>query len=452
MLNKSFSLSVKKQIKSYNKIINVDSDKSISIRSFLLSSVSHNISHLNNILESEDVLSAINCLKKLGVKIKKIQSKRYLVYGKGLGSLSAKKNTVLNFGNSGTLARLLIGLLSTNPEIHVKVKGDHSLNQRNMAKLIDIMNEFGATFKPKKNTYLPLTLISSEMPVGINYKAGVSAQLKSAAILAGLNSYGVTNVHEDYCSRNHTENMLLQNSKLINVKKNKNGTTNIKIFGKESLKSLNINVPGDPSSAAFFTALTLINKNASLVIKNVGLNIRRIGFYNLLKKHGAKIKFKRVKKINNDLIGDIVVKSSKLRPIKAGLHYYPSTTDEYPILFVIASLIPGLSIFKGLTELANKESNRIEEMKKILNQVGIKCKSTKSEMRIRGVKKIKKNNKVIRVPNLGDHRICMSTVIFSLLTGINSEIKNFETVRTSSPSFLNIIKLLGGKYEIKKKR
>ena len=155
MLNKSFSLSVKKQIKSYNKIIYVDSDKSISIRSFLLSSVSHNISHLNNILESEDVLSAINCLKKLGVKIKKIQSKRYLVYGKGLGSLSAKKNTVLNFGNSGTLARLLIGLLSTNPEIHVKVKGDHSLNQRNMAKLIDIMNEFGATFKPKKIlTYL----------------------------------------------------------------------------------------------------------------------------------------------------------------------------------------------------------------------------------------------------------------------------------------------------------
>jgi len=150
MLNKSFSINIYNQIKSYNKIINVDSDKSISIRSFLIGAISHNISKIDNVLESEDVYSCINCLRKLGVKIQKVEEKKYLVYGKGLGSFYAKKNIVLNCGNSGTTARLLIGLLSTNPNIQVKIKGDNSLNRRNMGKLINLMSKFGATFMPKK--------------------------------------------------------------------------------------------------------------------------------------------------------------------------------------------------------------------------------------------------------------------------------------------------------------
>jgi 3-phosphoshikimate 1-carboxyvinyltransferase len=203
--------------------------------------------------------------------------------------------------------------------------------------------------------------------------------------------------------------------------------------------------------SAFFTALTLLVPQAKLKIKHVGLNPRRIGFYNLLKKHGAKIKFKNVKKINNEEIGDIEVQSSKLEAISASPDYYVSATDEYPILFIIAALTEGTSTFKGIEDLANKESNRIEEMGKILNQIGIKYKSTKKEMKVFGKKKFKNINNTIKVPNLGDHRICMSTVILSLATGIKSEIKNFETVKTSSPSFLQIIKSLGGNFEIKKK-
>ena len=149
-------------------------------------------------------------------------------------------------------------------------------------------------------------------------------------------------------------------------------------------------------------------------------------------------------------MGDIIVESSKLRPIKASPIYYVSATDEYPILFVIAALTKGISIFKGIEDLANKESNRIEEMKKILKQIGIKCKSTKNEMKIFGTSELIKKNTTIRVPNLGDHRICMSAVILSLVTGIKTEVKNFETVKTSSPSFLQIIKSLGGDFEIKK--
>ena len=449
MSNKSFSVKISKAIKPYNKIVQVDSDKSVSIRSFLIGAVSHNISEVKNILESEDVFSCIDCLRKLGVHVKKVKAKHYLIYGKGLGSLYAKKNTVLNCGNSGTAARLLIGLLSTNPNIQVKIKGDQSLNKRNMSQLINVMSQFGATFLPRNKLNLPITLISSEIPIGIKYKSGVSAQLKSAVMLAGLNSNGVTNVIEEKQSRNHTENMLLQNSNVLKIKKNNKAQNYIKVFGKNYLNSLKISVNGDPSSAAFFTALTLLIPKSKLKIKNVGLNTRRIGFYKILKKHGAKIKFKNIKKINHEKVGDIEVLSSKLKPLKASSDYYVSATDEYPILFVIAALTKGTSIFKGIVDLANKESNRIEEMKKILNQIGIKCKSTKNEMKVFGQTNIKKEI-IIKVPNLGDHRICMSSVILSLVTGIKAEIKNFETVGTSSPSFLKIIKSLGGNFEIKK--
>ena len=296
----------------------------------------------------------------------------------------------------------------------------------------------------------PLKLISSEIPIGIKIKAGISAQLKSAAILAGLNANGVTNIIEEKQSRNHTENMLLQNHKVLKIKKNSEGKKHIKVFGKNFLNTLKINVAGDPSSAAFFTALTLLTPNAKLKIKHVGLNPRRIGFYDLLKKHGAKIKFKNIKKINHEEVGDIEIQSSELKSLRASADYYVKATDEYPILFVIAALTQGISVFKGLEGLVQKESNRIEEMKKILNQIGIKCKTSNYEMKIFGVSKLKKMNKIIKVPNLGDHRICMSSVILSLVTGIKAEIKNFETVKTSSPSFLQVIKSLGGKFEIKK--
>ncbi|MFL2890040.1 MAG: 3-phosphoshikimate 1-carboxyvinyltransferase [Pelagibacteraceae bacterium] len=449
MIKKALTVTAQDQIKDFKKTINVDSDKSISIRSFLIGAISHNLSKVKNVLESEDVFSCISCLQKLGVKIIKSGKKEYLIYGKGLGSFIAKNNTILNCGNSGTVTRLLIGILSTNPNINVKITGDNSLKKRNMSKLFDIMVKFGTSFYPKNKKNLPITLVSSEMPIGINYKAGVSAQLKSATILAGLNSYGTTEIVEEAKSRNATENMLSRSNKVIEIKKNKKKQNIIKINGKKYLKPLNSIIPADPSSAAFFTALTLMKKRSNLIIKNVGLNERRIGFYNLLKKHGAKINFKNKKTINDEPIGDIHVKSSKLKPIKASAKFYPSTTDEYPILFIVSSLIPGTSIFKGIKDLANKESNRIEEIKKILQKANIKCKSSSDEMQVFGVKKINLTKKVITIPNLGDHRICMSAIIFALLTGVKIKIKNFETVYTSSPSFLKIIKSLGGHVKIR---
>ncbi len=449
MIPKKFNLFLNHKISNFKKIIEVDPDKSISIRSFIIASLSQNTSSVKNVLESEDVISTIECLKKLGVRIKKIKPKNYIIYGMGLGSLYAKKNTLLNFGNSGTLARLLIGVLSTTPGLEIKMKGDKSLNKRSMKRLIEAISKFGALFLPGNKFNFPLKLISSEMPIGINYSAGVSAQLKSAVILAGLNSYGQTSIIEKDRSRDHTEKMILQNNHIIKVDDKKEKI--IKIIGKRNLKPINISVPNDPSSAAFFSALTLLKENSSLTIKNVGLNKTRTGFYDLLRKHGAKIKFKNLKKINNEPRGDIFIKSCSLKPIKASRSYYTNTTDEYPILFIIASLIKGVSIFKGIGDLTNKESNRITEMQKILKQINIKSKFSKDELKIFGQGKINLSNKNIIVPNRSDHRLCMSSFILGLLTGAKTTINNFETVFTSSPSFLKIMRNnFKVRFEIKK--
>ena len=448
MILKRFNLSLNNKINNFKKTIIVDSDKSISIRSFLIGAISQNTSIIKNALESQDVLSTISCLKKLGIKINKFSPKNYSINGKGLGSLFAKKNALLNFGNSGTLARLLIGILSTTPGLEIKLTGDHSLKKRSMKKLILIMNKFGANFLPKNKFNFPIKLISSKIPIAINYKAGVSAQLKSAVILAGLNSYGTTNIIEESKSRDHTEKMLLQNNNLIKIKSQKKKL--LKITGRKYLNHLKINVPNDPSSAAFFVGLTLLMQNSSIKINKVCLNPTRIGFYKILKKYGAKIKFENIKKINNELIGNILAKSSNLKPIVASRKYYVNSTDEYPMLFVIAALTKGVSTFEGISDLANKESNRITEMQKILNQIGVKTIASNNKLKIFGKKNIDYKSKKISVPSLGDHRICMSTFVLAILTGVKTKINNFETVFTSSPSFLKIMKNLVAKFSIEK--
>lgn len=446
MFKKSFLVASSKKIESFNKFIKVDSDKSISIRSLLIGSISNNISKIDDILESDDVFACIACLKNLGVKIRKKNSS-YYIFGKGLGSLSIKKNKDLYFDNSGTLARLLIGILTTTPDINLRMRGDKSLSNRSMRELIQEMEKFGAEFLPKKKYKLPLKIISSNIPVGINYLSGKSAQIKSAVILAGLNSYGTTKIIEDQKSRNHTENILLKSPSSIKIKRGKKNIINV--YGKKNLNALNLKVPGDPSSAAFFVSLCLLTKFSKLKIRDVQLNSTRTGFFRILKKYGAKIYFKKIRKRNNEIIGDIEVAPSKIKSLKVNKSFYVNSTDEYPIMFVIAALTPGVSIFKGVSGLKNKESNRVIEMQKILSQVGIKSVFVKDILKIFGKKEIKNVGQVINVSSILDHRICMSALILSLVTGIKSKINNFETVRTSSPNFLKIIKSLGGKYEIK---
>ncbi len=446
-----YSVNFNKQIKDYNGSIYVDTDKSLSIRSILLGSICEGVSQIDNLLESEDVSSSINFVKSLGVKLQKIRKGKYLIYGQGLRNFCAPKNTTLDFGNSGTLCRLGCGLLATNPNLILNLKGDKSLQKRNFQILFDALSQFGASFYPKNKNFLPIKIISSSMSVGIKYiEKNGSAQMVSSVALAGLNTNaGKTKITQEKDSRDHTQIFLKNIGADIKIKKI-NKSKIIELSGGKKINNFNIKIPGDPSSAAFFTALTILKKNSSLRIKNVGLNPTRIGFYDLLKKHGAKIKTQNKRKVNNEIVGDVIVKSGSIKPINSSSSYYSKTVDEFPILFVIAALNKGKSKFNGIKDLANKESNRILEMKKILKKINIKCSSNKNSMTIYGSKILKNSRKKIIINPKLDHRICQSAAILALVTGINMTIKNFETVNTSAPTFLQKIKSLGGKFDIKK--
>ena len=446
MVDKHFSVTFKKKINKFNKSVKVDSDKSISQRSFIIGSVCEGVSFVENILESEDVYSTIKCLRKLNCNIKRTERGKYKIYGKGLGSFFCKQNTILDFGNSGTAARLLgFGLCSTNPNLKIKITGDKSLKKRSMYKIINAMENFGATFLPKRRFKLPITLVSSEAPTGFKFYNDISSQIKSAVILGAINSFGKTQVIEKIKSRDHTEKILKHNIKTIKIKKGKENL--IEINGKESLKPFNLYVPGDPSSASFYAALCLLNENSKIVLKKVLINPTRIGFFKIIKKHKGKIFFKNKRIIGNEVVADVHVKSSNIRPLKVGKKFFVSCQDEFPLMFAMSCLLPGISIFKGIEDLANKESNRIKEMGKILEQIGIKYAASKDEMRIHGNPHLKKENKQIIVSGIFDHRILMSAAILSLLTGINSKLKNFEQVGTSCPNFLSTIFKLGGRFE-----
>jgi len=436
-----------KKIGRFNKIIYPDSDKSISIRSFIIGSISEGVSKVSNALEGTDSLAVIACLRKLGVKINKIKKGKYEFLGKGLGSFHCKKNTVLDFSNSGTGARLIQGCCATNSNIQVKLTGDKSLSKRSMKKIIKVMEEFGAEYFPKNKFHFPLTLVSSDLPVGIKHVAGISSQIKSATILAGLNAFGKTTIIEKIKSRDHTERMLKHNS-AIKIKKGEKNIIEIK--GKKALEPINISVPGDPSTASFYAALCLLNKDSKIILKRVHINPTRIGFFNIIRKHNGKISFKNKRMEDNEMVADVHVKSSKIKNLKVEGKFFVSCQDEYPIMFAMAALLPGTSTFSKIADLSNKESPRAHEMKKILNQIGIRCKLSKNEMKVYGDPNLSVHGKKIRVSGVLDHRILMSVSILSLLTGVKANLKNFEQVYSSCPNFLSTISSLGGKFEIKK--
>ena len=447
-MNKSFSILVKKKIKKFSQTILVESDKSISHRALLISSQCIGKSVLSGVLESGDVENTILCLKNLGVKIIK-NNKKYIVYGNGLSSFKIPNNKKLYAGNSGTLARMLIALLATQPDIKVKIYGDKSLNKRDMERIIIPLTKIGCNFYPKGKMTLPLTIEGTNMPLAQNHVESIgSAQVKSAILLSSLNTPGITTIKEEKISRNHTENLLGAIKADIKVKKVKKKNF-ISLRGQKNLSSFNLNIPGDPSSAAPFIALTLLTPKSKLLIKNVNCNPTRIGFIKILKRMNANIKIKNLKKKSGELIGDIFIKSSSLKPIHCPKILVPSSIDEFPLLFIIASVVKGVSKFSGIGELRHKESDRIKSIEVGLKQLGIKTKSEKDSLKIFGNPEIKVKKKLIIFPK-DDHRIAMSFFCLGQLIGGNIKINNFETVNTSFNKFLSIMKKIGAEYEIKK--
>ena len=449
-MNKKFSVIINKKIQKFNKTVKIPGDKSCSIRAIIFASQCVGISNIKNLLDSDDVMMCVRALKALQVKI--VKSKGiYKVYGNGLGSFRTNKKIKIFVGNSGTTARLLTGLLATHPG-KFYLYGDKSMNRRDMSRVFNPLEKIGAFFYPKGKKTLPITIEGTTMPLAQTHIENLgSAQVKSSLLVAFLNIPGWSAIEEKKISRNHSEIILKKIAADIKIKKLKKGNI-ISLKGQKNLHAFNYTVSSDPSSAAFLIALTLLTPSAKLTIHNCLCNKSRMGFYKVLKeKAGANIKIKNLRKSsdNGEYVGSIIAKSSSLKPINCPKELIPSLVDELPLLFVIASLTKGISKFKQISELTKKESNRIDEMRKILIQAGIKCKGTKDSMIIYGKNKVETQNRSILVKTKDDHRICMSSVIFSLVTGIKTKIENFETVNTSFPGFIRLIKHLGGKVEIK---
>ena len=447
-MNKKFSVSINKKIEKFNKKIKIPGDKSCSIRAILFASQCIGLSKIKNLLESEDVLNCVNSLKKsLGVKIVK-KNNIYQIYGNGLNSFKIKKKiTKIYVGNSGTFARLLFGLLSTHSG-KFYLYGDHSLNKRDFTRVTQPLEKTGAFFYPRKKKTLPLTIEGTNMPLAQKHIENIgSAQVKGLIMMSALSTPGITTIEEKKISRNHTELFLKKINADIKIKRLKKGNL-ISIKGQKNLYGFDYTIGSDPSSAAFLIALTLLTPESKLIIHNVLCNDTRIFFLKILKKANANIKINNLRKVSGELMGSITVFSSKLKPIIISKDI-GKFIDELPVLFIIAALTKGVSKFKNIGDLKNKESNRLLETKKILVQAEIKCKITKDTMVIYGKDKIETRNKSILAKTKGDHRICMSSAILALVTGIRTKIKNFETVNTSFPGFIPLIKNLGGKIVIK---
>jgi len=439
----SGTLLIKKKIKEFNKKIKVTSDKSLSIRWVLLASQATGISRAYNLLMSEDVLAAIDSIKKLGIKVK-IYENYCEIFGNGINGFNFQKNLTIDAKNSGTLGRLILGLLIKSP-IKIKLVGDKSLSKRDFSRVTKPLQEFGAKFYYKKKNKLPLSILGSNSVNGINYLENRgSAQCKSSVMFAALNSSGTTSIKAKK-SRNHTE-LLFKYLKIdINIKKTKKYDF-IKIKQPKKIPSFNYKIPGDISSSAFFIALTTLADNSKLLIKDVNINPSRIGVITILNKMGAKILMKNQKNYCGEKISDIFIKSSKkLKAINCSSELNSSAIDEFLIIFLIAARAEGVSYFKDIAELNQKESPRLDWGSKILNMMGVKTELTKNSIKIYGQPNLK-IKKLITVKNyLKDHRIFMMSTIAALTCGGKWKIHDKDSINTSFPTFLKIIKNINNK-------
>ena len=427
-----------KKLPKFVGTTNIPGDKSISHRALIIGSQATGIVKVTNLLESADVFSTMNALRKFGVHIIK-RGKDYYVYGLVVGGLREYNGTI-DCGNSGTTARLMMGLLSTYP-ITINFTGDKSLSKRPMARVINLLREFGANALPENKNTMPFKFLGSYVGLQNDQKLTVpSAQLKSAWCLAALNTKGISTLEERFETRDHTEIMLKYLNANIKVKKSKNKKI-ISIFGKTPIDAKDISVPGDISSAAFMIILALISKNSKVTIKNVLLNPTRTGILDVLKKMKAKIKIKNKKTICGEVVGDIEVKSSNLKATTVPEKMAPRLIDEYPILFIAACFAKGISKFNGIEELRVKESDRIKSMEDGLKPLGVKISSTKSSVKITGSNSFKLNQK-IKIDAKGDHRIAMSFYVLSQVLNKPFKIKDFNYVKTSFPSFTKTINQL----------
>ncbi len=436
-------LSINKRIDSFNKKIIVSGDKSLSIRWVLLASQAIGKSKAYNLLMSEDVIAALEAIKKLGIKVL-IKKKYCEILGKGLNNFTYKNGLVIDAKNSGTLGRLILGLLIKSTK-KIKLIGDKSLSKRDFSRVTEPLKKFGAKFQYKVKNKLPLSIIGSHNSKDIHYVENKgSAQCKSCVMLAALNSSGTTYIKAKK-SRNHTELLFKYLKVPIKIKKTKKYDF-INIIKPKKINAFNYNIPGDISSSAFFMVLTILSENSKLLIKNININPSRIGVITILKKMGAKISLKNKRNYKGEKISDILIRSSKnLKGINCPSELNSSAIDEFLIIFIAAAKAKGISYFKDISELNQKESPRLNLGSKILNMMGVKTELTESSIKIYGQPNLKITKKIVIKNYLKDHRIFMMSTIAALTCGGVWKIHDKDSINTSFPSFLKLIKNINSK-------
>ena len=417
--------------------ITVPGDKSISHRALMLSALAVGESRIEGLLEGHDVLATAAAMRAMGADIQRDEGGIWHVHGVGVGGLM-QPEAALDMGNSGTSTRLLMGLIASH-SISATFIGDASLSKRPMARVIDPLSLMGADITATSGDRLPLMLRGACPAVPITYRLPVaSAQVKSAILLAGLNTAGITRVIEPVPTRDHSERMLAGFGAELSVETDNAGVRTIAIRGEAELKPQNIVVPGDPSSAAFFAVAGLIVPGSRVTIVNVGLNTTRAGIFKVLEAMGANISYGQQRIVGGEPVADLTVTYSALSGIETDPAIVPSMVDEFPIIFIAAALAKGRSVFCGIEELRVKESDRIAVMAKGLRAIGVKVEELPDGLIIEGRDGEAFVGGVTIAAEL-DHRIAMSFAVAGLVSERGVSIDDMAPVATSFPRFVELM-------------
>jgi 3-phosphoshikimate 1-carboxyvinyltransferase len=422
--------------------ISVPGDKSISHRALMLSALAIGETRITGLLEGEDVLRTEAAMRRLGAQISRDDRGTWAVSGVGIGGL-AEPDDVLDMGNSGTAARLLSGILATHPIFSV-MTGDASLRRRPMARVIGPLSETGAQFSARAGGRLPMAIHGAEHPMPIAYSMPIaSAQVKSAILLAGLNTRGLTRVEEPVPTRDHTENMLRHFGAEILVEKEAGGRV-ITLTGQPELIAADIVVPGDPSSAAFPLVAALLVEGSRVTVTGVGLNPLRTGLFAALRAMGAKFSVANERVEGGEPVGDITAEAGPLVAADTAPELAPSMIDEFPILAVACAFAKGASRLRGLGELRVKESDRLASTAAMLDANGVRVAIDGDDLTVFGAGGAPPGGGLVQTHM--DHRLAMSALVFGCAAALPVRADDVAFIETSFPGFVDLMAGLGGNF------
>lgn len=417
--------------------VKIASDKSISHRALIFSSLANGKNVITNLLESEDVLNTAKALQQLGANITKKSESIYEVIGVGISGLTESDN-IIDCGNSGTGVRLLMGLV-TPFNFKTLFTGDSSLRSRPMNRIFKPMQEIGAQISSRDAGLLPATIIGTNEALPINYEMPkASAQIKSSILLAALNIVGKTTIIEPDLCRDHTEIMMQYLGLDLEIEELATGGRKISYQGMQEFQSKDISVPDDISSAAFFIVAALIIPGSEIKLTNIGLNPLRDGIIETLLEMGGNIKIINKQQICGEWVADLEISYSQLKGVTVKANRVARMIDEYPILSIAAAHAEGVTKMENLSELKVKESNRLSAIYENIIKCGIQATMGEDSLEITGG--IKNLDHKPQITTFDDHRIAMSFFILGLTLENGLEIDDMSMIATSFPNFIDIFK------------